>query len=69
MAEQIEVKRGGVFYDTLGSEVPKIAFSQLWPQLLMDRADFWHGDSFLVELHLKLAIFPFGPPPLPPAPP
>ena len=61
--------KGGVFYDTLGSEVPKIAFSQLWPQLLMDRADFWHGDSFLVELHLKLAIFPFGPPPLPPAPP
>ena len=50
--------KGGVFYDTLGSEVPKIAFSQLWPQLLMDRTDFWHGDSFLVELHLKLAIFP-----------
>ena len=61
--------KGGEFYDTLGAEVPKIAFSQLWPQLLMDRADFWHGDSFLVELHLKLAIFPFGPPPLPPAPP
>ena len=47
------ILRGGGFYDTLGAEIPKIAFSQLWPQLLMDRADFWYGGSFLVELHLK----------------
>ena len=69
VCQDIALKKGGGFYDTLGSEVPKIAFSQLWPQLLMDRADFWHGDSFLVELHLKLAIFPFRLSPLPPAPP
>ena len=55
--------KGGGFYDTLESEVPKIAFSQLWPQLLMDRADIWYDGSFLVELHLKLANFSIRPPP------
>ena len=54
-------------YDTLGAELPKIAFSQLWPQLLKDCADFRYGGSVLVELHSKLAIFPFRPSPLPPA--
>ena len=48
---------GGEFYDTLGSEVPKIAICQLRPHLLMDWADFWYGGSFLVELPLKVAIF------------
>ena len=42
-------KGGGEFYDTLvGAELPKIAFSQLWPQLLMNWADFWYGGSILV---------------------
>ena len=61
--------KGGEFYDTLGAEVPKIAICQLSPHLLMDWADFWYGGSFLVELPLKVAIFPFSPPhPPPPSP-
>ena len=62
-------KKGGEFYDTLGAEVPKIAFCQLRPHLLMDWADFWYGGSFLVELPLKVEIFPFSPPHPPPPPP
>ena len=40
--------KGGEFYDTLGAEVPKIAFCQLRPHLLMDLAKVWYGGSFLV---------------------
>ena len=62
-------RKGGLFYDTLGAEVPKIAICLLSPHLLIDWADFWHGGSFLVELPLKVAIFPFSPPhPPPPLP-
>ena len=56
-------RKGGLFYDTLGAEVPKIAICLLSPHLLMEWADFWYGGSFLVELPLKVAIFPFSPPP------
>ena len=30
----------------LRAKEPKIAFCQLWPYLLIDRADFWFGGSF-----------------------
>ena len=43
------IKRRG-FYDK-GPEVPKIQDIKLWPHLSLDRADFWYGGSFLVELH------------------
>ena len=69
VASEICTDKGGEFYDTLGSEVPKIAICQLRPHLLMDWAGFWYGGSFLVELHRKVAIFKFSPPhPPPPLP-
>ena len=42
-------------------QVPKILKSLLWLHLLTDRADFWHGGSILLGLHLKLAIVELGP--------
>ena len=69
MYKDVEGRKGGGFYDTLGAEVPKIAICLLSPHLLMEWADFWYGGSFLVELPLKVAIFPFSPPhPPPPSP-